>query len=152
MEIEIVWGSGEGPTQLAAFDAALANAGIHNYNLVTLSSVIPPGATLVERGTHERAWDVGEMVATVLATNESSDPGESIAAGLGWTRSDRGGIFFETNARTAEDVEERIQIGMRAAKAHRPQWQWNTDIETRNVEHTVVENGAVVVAAVYRPL
>jgi hypothetical protein len=40
MEIYLSTGIGEGPTPLAAFDAAL-NAGIANYNLIVLSSVIP---------------------------------------------------------------------------------------------------------------
>ena len=36
-------GLGVGPTALAAFDAALLDAGVANYNLICLSSVIPPG-------------------------------------------------------------------------------------------------------------
>ncbi|MEF8907067.1 MAG: pyruvoyl-dependent arginine decarboxylase, partial [Haloarculaceae archaeon] len=37
--IRVVWGSGTGPTGTAAYDAALAEAGVHDYNLVTVSSV-----------------------------------------------------------------------------------------------------------------
>ena len=42
MEIQISTGIGIGPTQLSAFDSALNNAGVANYNLLKLSSVIPP--------------------------------------------------------------------------------------------------------------
>ncbi len=44
--IVLARGIGRGPTELAAFDAALRDAGIANYNLLGLSSVIPPGSTI----------------------------------------------------------------------------------------------------------
>ena len=46
MRIKITSAVGSGPTTLAAFDAALQKAGIENYNLIPLSSVIPTGAAL----------------------------------------------------------------------------------------------------------
>jgi arginine decarboxylase len=52
MRIQLVSGAGSARTQLAAFDAALVDAGISNYNLITLSSVIPAGAEIIE--TDER--------------------------------------------------------------------------------------------------
>lgn len=42
MKIDVVWGHGEGKTSLSAFDRTLLEAGIHNLNLIPLSSVIPP--------------------------------------------------------------------------------------------------------------
>ena len=47
MIIKVSAGTGTGPTELAAFDAALNTAGVANYNLVHLSSVIPPKAKIV---------------------------------------------------------------------------------------------------------
>jgi pyruvoyl-dependent arginine decarboxylase (PvlArgDC) len=43
---------GIGRTELSAFDAALANVGIGDYNLLPLSSVIPLGAELVEQDAY----------------------------------------------------------------------------------------------------
>jgi arginine decarboxylase len=51
LEIQVTTGTGEGPTPLAAFDAALLDAGVANYNLILLSSVIPAGASSAEPGT-----------------------------------------------------------------------------------------------------
>jgi pyruvoyl-dependent arginine decarboxylase len=48
MEIPIVAGFGRGETGLSAFDAALGDSGVLNYNLIRLSSVIPPCSTVVE--------------------------------------------------------------------------------------------------------
>jgi arginine decarboxylase len=152
MEIEIVWGTGEGQTSLSAFDAALADAGIHNYNLVTLSSVIPDGATISVEGTHERRWDVGELVSVVLSETESTVSGEQIAAGLGWATAAEGGVFFEATAESAANVEAFVTRGVETARSNRPDWTWDDGIETRIVEHTVEENGAAIVSAIYRPI
>ena len=38
--------TGTGRTLLAAFDDALLAAGVANFNLITLSSVIPPGSSI----------------------------------------------------------------------------------------------------------
>jgi arginine decarboxylase len=152
MEIEIVWGTGEGRTTLSAFDEALSVGGIHNYNLVTLSSVVPAGATVVERGTHDRRWDVGELVAVVLAENESPVENETIAAGLGWATAEEGGVFFEGSGENVKNVEGRITRGIETARNTRDTWTWHGGIETRIVEHTVDRAGAVVVSAVYRPV
>jgi hypothetical protein len=47
--IAIARGLGQGPTLLAAFDTTLLDAGVANYNLICLSSVIPPGSTIERR-------------------------------------------------------------------------------------------------------
>lgn len=152
MEIELVWGTGEGATALSAFDAALADGGIHNYNLVTLSSVIPEGASVIRRGRHTRTWPVGEFVGTVLSENASTVTGETIAAGLGWAQADEGGVFFEATAESTENVEALLNRGIQTAQSVRDDWNWQTGTETKIVEHTVAENGGAVVAALYRPV
>lgn len=150
--IEIVWGTGEGKTTLSAFDQALAEGGIHNYNLVTLSSVIPEDADLDMSGYHEQEWDVGELVAVILAENESLAAGETIVAGLGWAEAEEGGVFFEGSGENKNNVENRIIRGIETAKSTRDDWNWEDEIETKVIEHTVEEAGAVVVSAVHRPV
>lgn len=152
VDIEIVWGAGEGKTELGAFDAALAAAGIHNYNHVELSSVIPPDATVTETGTHDEAWPVGTLLASVLAANRSTVAGETIAAGLGWAKADAGGVFFEATGGSTENVQSLLHRGIESAKEHRPSWEWEAGIESRVVDHQVESAGAVVVAALYRPI
>jgi arginine decarboxylase len=152
MDIEVVWGTGEGNTGLSAFDAALSEAGIHNYNLVPLSSVIPEDATVELVGEHDQQWDIGELVAVILAENESLVQGERIAAGLGWATADEGGIFFEGSGENAGNVENKIVRGIETAKETRDSWSWDDGIETKVVEYTVDQSGAVIVSAIYRPV
>lgn len=56
LSTHLATGTGEGPTPLAAFDAALMDAGVANYNLLCLSSVIPPNARIV-RARHRTLPD-----------------------------------------------------------------------------------------------
>jgi arginine decarboxylase len=56
MTIHIASGVGTGPTKMAAFDSALQAAGAANYNLIRLSSIVPPGSRIIELDgpiTHE---------------------------------------------------------------------------------------------------
>ena len=152
MDIEIVWGAGEGATTLSAFDRALSAGGIHNYNLVRLSSVIPAGASLALSGTHDRQWAVGEMVAVVLAESRSSVRGETVVAGLGWATAEEGGVFFEGSGESPANVERMITRGVETAKQTRDSWAWHDGVETKIVEHRVDRAGAVVVSAVHRPV
>ena len=46
MDILLTTATGRGPTELAAFDAALVAAGVADRNLIYLSSVLPPGSAV----------------------------------------------------------------------------------------------------------
>ncbi|MFC6728802.1 pyruvoyl-dependent arginine decarboxylase, partial [Natronoarchaeum mannanilyticum] len=63
--IRIVWGTGEGPTEMASYDAALADAGIENYNLVSVSSIVPAGAEIDPVGTAPDLGPAGERLTVV---------------------------------------------------------------------------------------
>ena len=49
MDIKVVCGVGSGKTALSAFDSALKDAGVYNYNLITLSSIIPPDSIISKK-------------------------------------------------------------------------------------------------------
>lgn len=97
MDIPIVAGIGRGKTALSAFDAALGQSGVLNYNLIRLSSVIPPCCTVVERDrfcSDPRAH--GDRLYVVMAEQRSTRPGVAIAAGIGWYQWEDGrGVFVE---------------------------------------------------------
>lgn len=95
--IVLARGLGHGPTELAAFDAALCDAGVANYNLLCLSSVIPPGSR-IERTrwvTPTEHW--GHRLYVVLSQARTSQPGEAVHAGIGWVQDEVGGqgLFVE---------------------------------------------------------
>lgn len=151
MEIELVWGSAEGETPLSAFDAALAAAGIHDYNLVTYSSVVPADATVREVGTHDGRFDVGAPVGAVLAENVSAVANTTVVAGLGWATAAEGGVFYEATADSVSNCRDLLSSGLAEARSLRD-WDWDGDAQFRFCEHAVEGTGAAVVAAVYGPL
>jgi arginine decarboxylase len=113
--IVLATGSGTGPTRLAAFDAALLDAGVANYNLLCLPSVIPPGAVIERRRWHTPAQDWGRRLYCVLAQLREDRPGHWAHAGIGWVRdAEHGhGLFVELH----DDDRERLDGDLRATLA-----------------------------------
>jgi arginine decarboxylase len=75
LDIHLASGTGEGPTGLAAFDAALMDAGVANYNLLCLSSVIPPNARIVRAKHRTRPDDHGRRLYVVMSQMRQSKAG-----------------------------------------------------------------------------
>lgn len=146
--IRVVWGTGEGPTELSAFDAALAEAGVHNYNLVTLSSVIPAGPDVEVVGTAPDLGPVGDELH-VVESSAVAAPGESAAAGIGWARSESGrGIFYEVEGDDPDSVEAEIREGLAAGRELRD-WTFVDEqvvVESADADR---EYAGVVVCAAY---
>lgn len=82
--VHITGGTGSARTELTAFDAALAEAGIHNANLIRVSSITPPETTVEASSarTVESAITPGEFVPAVYARSQSNVPGERITAAV----------------------------------------------------------------------
>lgn len=148
--IPVVWGTGDAATRLTAFDAALAAAGIGDYNLLGLSSIAPPGATVETPGTLEAPYGVGAPVAVVLADASSAEPGETVAAGLGWVLGPEGGVFMEATDAEAAACRSRLETMLADVRRQR-EWAF-TEEETLVREHEVRDVGAAIVAAVFGPL
>ncbi len=149
--VRVVWGTGSGPTAIASYDAALAAANIHNYNLVTVSSVIPAGTTVNACGTAPELGPAGEQL-TVVEGCATLEPGEAdpAVAGLGWAQTATGlGIFYETGGTRPERVREQIAQGLAAGRELR---DWEFDDDARQIvtaATTPDEYTTAVVLAVY---
>lgn len=149
MTISVAWGTGSGPTEMAAYDAALADANLHNYNLVSVSSVIPADADVEVAGTAPDLGPVGNRLTVVEAHANAAGP-RHVSAALAWAESDDGsGLFYEVADETdAADVEERVRAGIEAGMDLR---DWPYDDVTVRTASTDAEPGeyasAVVVAA-----
>lgn len=76
-------GVGKHKDQLQSFELALRDAGIHHYNLVSVSSVIPPGCKMISREKGLKMLNLGEIVFTVMSKNSTNEPHRLIAASVG---------------------------------------------------------------------
>jgi arginine decarboxylase len=108
--IRVSRGAGAGPTRLAAFDTAMHAAGVAGYNIVQLSSVIPPHSVVREvTGPDQVKGAQGDVAYCVYAAAYASTPGEQAWAGLAWAMhqdSSGAGIFVEHTA-ASESVLRR---------------------------------------------
>jgi arginine decarboxylase len=121
-EIRLSTGVGHGPTTLSAFDAALFEAGIGDANLIPLSSVIPPGADVVEKEPEPGGW--GDRLYVVLAEQRTETLGEEAWAGIGWVQEPDGqrrGLFVEHHGFSEAEVRNQIQASLESMQAYRPQ-------------------------------
>lgn len=110
--IRIVWGQAAGRTAKASFDAALAEANLHQYNLRELSSVIPADVPLDVAGTAPDLGPAGTAVDAVLA-RQTSEPGARASAGLAWARGEDGaGVFYEVGNHDPATVAELLETGI----------------------------------------
>lgn len=123
LPIRLARATGTGPTALAAFDAALRGAGAANFNLVRLSSVIPPASTVavLDRPLTPRGeW--GDKLFVVYAEWRAEEPGDEAWAGIGWLQDPTTGrgVFVEHEGPTEEGVRSDIAASLEALRAGRP--------------------------------
>lgn len=124
MEIRIVRGSATAPTEMASYDAALAEANVHNYNLTHVSSVIPAGASVEFADTAPDLGSIGDGLTVVEARATSAD--HRVSAALAWARSEGGpGLFYEAaGEESPEETRERAEVGIAAGMDLR---EWSFD-------------------------
>lgn len=122
MEIAITTGTGEGPNVDAALDRALYEAGIANFNLFVLSSVIPAGSTVVHKQLHLNDDDWGARLYVVLSRHREVEPGTQAWAGLGWVQDEVSGkgLFIEHDSASRNEVEGMIEESLGSMVAYRP--------------------------------
>jgi len=109
--INITSGTGEGQTKLSAFDAALWDAGIANFNLIKLSSIIPSGVKVKVRHLKNNGQDsFGDKLYVVLSEKRESERGREAWAGIGWVQAkDGSGLFVEHEGSQQAEVMRLIK-------------------------------------------
>lgn len=76
-------GVGKHKEQLQSFELALRDAGIQYCNIVSVSSIVPPGCKLIPRERGLRMMKPGEITYVVLARNSTNEPHRLTAASIG---------------------------------------------------------------------
>lgn len=76
-------GVGKHKEKLASFESALRDAGIAPFNIVRVSSILPPGAKIVSKTKGLQYLSPGEIVYTIVAECSTNEPHRLIAASIG---------------------------------------------------------------------
>lgn len=76
-------GVGRHKDYLSSFEAALRDAGIEICNLVTVSSIYPPGCKIISRSAGLKLIKPGQITFVVMARNSTNEPNRLIASSVG---------------------------------------------------------------------
>lgn len=83
-------GLGKHRNRLQAFEGALRDAGIEQFNLVKVSSIFPPNCKIISRSAGLKRMGPGQIVFCVLAEAYTNEPNRLIGAGIGLARPAKG--------------------------------------------------------------
>jgi arginine decarboxylase len=142
--LSVVAGSGEGRTELTAFDRALMDAGIANLNFIRVTSILPSDIRVVA----VPEFAPGMLTPAVYSRITSHTPGERIAAAVGCGFSDSYGVIMEyQHTGTGENAEAIVRSMVEEAMALR-------GLSTREIvvagrEHVVQRIGCAIAAVVF---
>jgi arginine decarboxylase len=149
LDITVRTGTGSARTLLAAFDTALLEAGVANFNLITLSSVIPPHSRVRVVDT-TLSGGHGDRLYCVLSAAYADHPGEIAWAGLGWsTDATTGGLFVEHHGGSEESVSEQIDLSLADMNENRGGGYGNVQKALASV-HCIDRPVCALVIAAYR--
>jgi len=76
-------GVGRHKDYLSSFELALRNAGIEKCNLVSVSSIFPPGCKRVNKEEGLKELKPGQITFAVMARNSTNEPNRLIASSIG---------------------------------------------------------------------
>ena len=76
-------GVGKDKEKLTSFEKALRNAGIAQFNLVSISSIFPPGCKLIPKKEGLKLLKPGQILYTVISRNSTNEPHRLITASVG---------------------------------------------------------------------
>jgi len=124
MKIQISKGAGVGSTELSAFDQALVKAGVANFNLIYLSSVLPPGSDVVAPDKPIRpvgAW--GDRLYMVIAQKRTIQRNQEVWAGIGWMQDSatKQGLLVEHEGHNEAEVRADIENSLNGLAKNRHQ-------------------------------
>lgn len=113
MQIHVSSGVGTGPTTMAAFDDALNKVGIANYNMIRLSSIVPPKSEIfLHEGRLPFAlpgtW--GDRMYLVMAEKRVERRNAEAWAGVGWVQDKKTGKGMFTEHEGASEAYVRNEI------------------------------------------
>ena len=106
--------------KLISFEYALRDAGIGAFNLVPVSSIIPPGAKLVSKEEGLKELEPGQIVFCAMARNSTCEKGRVVCSSVGIAYTDNPKIHgylsefydFGLSEREAGAYAQRMAVEM----------------------------------------
>ncbi len=145
--VSLVSGHGEGGTEINAFDRALQQAGVANLNFIRVTSILPPGARVIELPP----YPPGILMPAVYARIVGTTPGDRISAAIGvGVNHEHHGLIMEYTGHTGKADTERIVRRM-VAEGFEMRGLAPDEVVVAAAEHTVERIGCAVALALFWP-
>ena len=148
-------GTGVHNEKLASFELALRSAGIASYNLISVSSILPPHCELVDYEKGNSMLQSGQVVPVVLARSDSKKADTLVSSGIGIAiprdRDDYGYLSehhaIDMNEQQVEDYVEDLAAEMLATTygtKFNPNASWDDKRELWMIDNRIVETKSIV--------
>lgn len=142
-------GVGRHKYELQSFEMALRDAGIEKFNLVSVSSIMPPGCRIVNKEDGLKDLYPGQIAFVVMSRNCTNEPNRMVAAAIGCAVPTEGSQYgyiseyhaFGANAETAGDLAEDLAATMLATTLGIP---FDTDKDWDERENQYKMSGKIV--------
>lgn len=150
-------GAGSNSEELASFEMALRKASVECYNLVTVSSILPPQCRIISKEEGLRQLYPGSVVFTVMSRICSNEPHRRISASIGVAIPDNMETQWGYFAEHHSFGKDREKAGQYAEKLAYDMYNSITDKiprKTLNITETAVVDDAgdwttVIAAAIF---
>lgn len=136
----IVAAAADGEKKLTAFDQALLKAGIGNVNLITVSSILPPGAEFVEKLEFPPGSLLPIAYGSITSTEQGSLIAAAVAVGIGRDNGEYGVIMEFSGYCTRQEAEKEVKQMVTEAFQYRGREL--REIKVASVQHRVVRCGS----------
>jgi arginine decarboxylase len=157
-QVFLTSGIGVHRQQLTAFEYALRAADIEQQNLVSVSSILPPGCKLIRRKAGVKTLSPGEITFCVMARAETNEPGRRISASIGLARPVDPKMYgyisehhgFGMTKREGDDYAEDLAASMLASTLgieFNPDAAWNERKQVYETSRLIIDSTSMTAAA-----
>ncbi len=147
-------GKGVHEDALTSFELALRDAGIEKFNLVPVSSIIPPKCEIISIQEGLEKLEDGEIVFCVMSRKTSNDEEKTIYASIGAALpvnefhgylTEYSGILFDKSFDPGRYAEERAREMFKTTHAREPEKTLSLTCYSRVEKYTTVISAAVFI-------
>ncbi|GGM78371.1 putative pyruvoyl-dependent arginine decarboxylase [Thermogymnomonas acidicola] len=150
-------GVGRSSSQLQSFEEALRDAGIAQFNLVSISSIFPPYAEVVPREEGLKMLSPGQIIFTVLARNSSDELNRMVSSAIGlaiprdrsrWGYLSEHHSFGETENMAGRYAEKLAAEMLASTMGMKDKLVWDEEKEEYSLEDKILKTSHIASNAV----
>jgi len=158
-ELFLTKGVGKHKERLTSFELALRDAGVAAFNVVRVSSILPPGCKIISRKQGLRKLEPGQIVFCVMSEAATNEPNRLMAAAVGVAMprdSSQYGYLSEHHSygqteRVAGDYSEDLAAEMLATTLgvdFNPSQSWDEKRELWEISEQIVRTRNITQSAI----